>query len=238
MRTYTTCATCGTELEVLRYRQDHHDTCAEPTDPIHTLERNLLLAATLGDDASADALVDQIDAYDQREPNLLGAALAYAAWGWPVFPCRPGRKVPAIARARGGQGLHDATTDPELIRRWWNQWPYANVGLSTGHAFDVLDIDPAGLRWWSAVRAHLDLAGHAQAGTPRGGIHVYLQPSSGGNLSGLTPGVDYRGLGGYVVAPPSILVASALKPPRPSWPLRYRWLVHPSPTLTHASVAS
>ena len=76
-------------------------------------------------------------------PTMLAAALAYAARGWPVFPLKPRDKVPAIPKTEGGSGFYDATTDPAVIRRWWERWPDANVGLATGAAagFVVLDVD-------------------------------------------------------------------------------------------------
>jgi hypothetical protein len=40
--------------------------------------------------------------------------------------------------------------------------------------------------------------------TPRGGRHLYVAPSGDGNAANFRPGLDYRGAGGYVVAPPSI----------------------------------
>ena len=43
----------------------------------------------------------------------LGQALAYAARGWPVFPCQAGQKIPATAH-----GHLDATTDPGQITAW------------------------------------------------------------------------------------------------------------------------
>src|SRR4051795_333629 len=75
---------------------------------------------------------------------LLEAALAYAARGWPVFALRPGEKTPLIAKAAGGNGVHDATTDPDQIRAWWEKHPSANIGLAAGPAFWVLDVDYAG----------------------------------------------------------------------------------------------
>jgi hypothetical protein len=102
------------------------------------------------------------------------------------------------------QGLHEATTEPATIRRWWTRWPHANIGLRTGDVIDVCDIDSAeGLL---AVRELL-------AGTPipgpivrtgSGGWHLYVLATGHGNRVNVLPGVDWRGKDGYVVAPPSL----------------------------------
>lgn len=140
-----------------------------------------------------------------------GAALGYAARGWPVLPLRYSQKVPATAH-----GLKDATTDPEVIQSWWSRWPHANVGLATGVMFDVLDIDSPEALERLFDRAPLsgeagDICGPTVL-TPRG-WHVYVAPTGQGNtvrLGGID-GVDWRGRGGYVVAPPSMLFED------PSW---------------------
>ena len=68
---------------------------------------------------------------------MLAGALAYARRGWPVFPCRPGRKEPDTAH-----GFKDATTDPERITAWWTAVPGRNVAIATGAPGpDVLDVD-------------------------------------------------------------------------------------------------
>ena len=54
----------------------------------------------------------------------LGQALAYAARGWPVFPCQAGQKIPATAH-----GHLDATTDPRADHRLVRPPP----GLEPGH---------------------------------------------------------------------------------------------------------
>src|SRR5260370_34058436 len=70
-----------------------------------------------------------------RNP-LLDAALAYASRGWPVFPCKPDSKRPLTEH-----GVKDATTDPDIIRGWWTQWPNALIGFACGHASGVFVLD-------------------------------------------------------------------------------------------------
>jgi len=147
--------------------------------------------------------------------DILVAALDYVGRGWPVFPCAPGEKVPLGKLAP--HGLKDATTDPEVIRRWWTAEPAANIGLPTGGRFDALDIDgPEALDALEAVGGPAEV--HEADGllvcdddvegptvsTPRG-WHAYVAPTGRGNTTNLAglPGVDWRGRGGYVIAPPS-----------------------------------
>ena len=75
------------------------------------------------------------------QPRPVDRALAYAAAGWPVFPCIPGEKVPAA----GSHGCLDATTDPDQIHRWWDRNEERNVAIATGAPGpDVLDVDQHG----------------------------------------------------------------------------------------------
>ena len=38
-------------------------------------------------------------------------------------------------------GVKEATTNRARVLAWWTQQPQANIGLATGHRFDVLDVD-------------------------------------------------------------------------------------------------
>jgi hypothetical protein len=103
-------------------------------------------------------------------------------------------------------GVKDATTNRARILAWWTRHPQANIGLTTGQLFDVLDVDgPAGA---CAIRTFANEYGVESSGplvhTGGGGWHFYLAPTGLGNASpaGLAH-VDWRGRGGYVVAPPS-----------------------------------
>ena len=132
-------------------------------------------------------------------------ALAYAAYGWPVFPCRPGRKEPATRH-----GCLDATTDPDRIAWWWRRQPGANVAIATGlPGPDVLDVDQHGQagNGFAAlnrlVRAGLVRDAGAVVSTPGGGLHLYFEGT--GQRSGKLPAhhLDFKAQGGYVLAPPS-----------------------------------
>jgi hypothetical protein len=226
LRVHTTCPTCLGGLDAAAARTTTHPGC--PPTPEHQLQQRFLSAAQAGDDALADEVAGELDAYHHRAPQHLLAAYVYLGWGWPVFPVRPGRKTPLTEH-----GLLDASTDPDVIAAWWQRWPDANIGLPTGARFDVIDVDPAGLPWLAYIRAdpELTIDVHGLVSTPRGGQHLYVAPTGSGNTAALAPGVDYRGHGGYVVAPPSTLAPHALRPPAPPWPLRYDWLALPSPAI-------
>lgn len=171
---------------------------------------------------------------------LLEAALGYAARGWPVFPCNPENKQPLLAAdkdpvtrkpIRGTGGVSKASTAPEQIRIWWKRWPLAMIGLATGHArLFVVDFDPrtdeATGEVWTLERLKGEteeqigcpLPATLAVRTPSDGVHVYfLQPEEGEpirNRGNLPEHVDVRGLGGYVIAPPSFMADGR----------RYRWL--------------
>lgn len=126
-------------------------------------------------------------------------ALAYAAAGWAVHPLRPKDKTPASAH-----GSKDATDDVEQIQRWWQAMPFANIGIGTGDGFFVVDLDgPAAALWAEANELPPTLT--ARTGK---GKHLYYALPAGVTVSNsasqVADGVDIRGNGGYVVAPPSI----------------------------------
>lgn len=136
--------------------------------------------------------------------ELLSAALSYIERGWPVLPLRPRAKEPLTTH-----GHRDATLDPDQVTEWWSRWPSANIGIATGEAgLLVVDVDcyKPGLDFdaWLAGREWPDTL---TVRTGRGGLqHAFAQPdvpirSSTGQLH---DSIDIRGLGGYIVAPPSM----------------------------------
>jgi hypothetical protein len=103
-------------------------------------------------------------------------------------------------------GLKDATTNRARVLAWWTHHPQANIGLATGHRFDVLDVDgPEGEHAIRALAAEYGLQSSGPlARTGGGGWHFYLVPTGLGNINPANlEHVDWRGRGGYVVAPPS-----------------------------------
>ena len=170
---------------------------------------------------------------------LLTAALAYARHGIPVLPvhtpdldgccsCDSGVRCPRPGKhPRLRHGLTEASADPRLIELWWSRWPQANVGLRTGIAMDVADIDSA--EGWHGL---CHLSGGALPAGPRvrtggGGWHLWFAPLGFGNRVRLLPGLDWRGVGGYVVAPPSRHVSGA----------DYRWVRRPGDELPAGTAA-
>ena len=135
----------------------------------------------------------------------LRQALAYAARGWPVFPCQPGQKIPATTH-----GYRDATTDPDQITDWFSRHPGRNLAIATGAPGpDVLDVDqhgPAGNGYAALGRLRgaglLDGAA-AYVRTPSGGLHAYFTGTAQRNGHLPAHHLDFRSAGGYVLAPPS-----------------------------------
>lgn len=169
-----------------------------------------IAALTRGDRDSADrcaAILDTVTILEQNRRNradrLADTAHEYAAAGVAVFPIEPSGKRPLTKH-----GFKDATTDPGQVTAWWTQWPDANIGLPTGHLFDVIDVDGSegvAAMWGGAecVADSLTILGHAHTAR-NGGHHLYVPVRGHGNKTAIRPGVDYRGAGGYVVAPPSV----------------------------------
>lgn len=180
---------------------------------VEDVEQDLAAALARKDWRLAEVLADQLDAGERRAahvPTVHGAALWYASVGLPVFPVMPFVKRP-YPKTRG---LKDATTDPAQINRWWEEHPGSNVAIATGHCIDVVDFDgpKAHAAWGRTFReGWAGLTVLATVSTPRpGGLHLYVPAQPGRtNRAKMLPGVDYRGRGGYVLAPPSVLDARA-----------------------------
>jgi predicted P-loop ATPase len=165
--------------------------------------------------ASNGAAPNGAAAETKRPENpLLQIALEYARRGWHVFPCKPSDKAPHTA-----SGFKDASTDPATIVQWWRTWPSAMIGVRMGAASGVWALDPDapkepgdpdGQANWRELQAKYGACPPTHTHlTPGGGQHLLFpwrddRPVTNGEgaLKGL--GINVRGEGGYIIAPPSI----------------------------------
>jgi hypothetical protein len=102
-----------------------------------------------------------------------------------------------------------ATCDPALVDSYWERCPNTNIGIRTGKAAGVVVLDIDGEAGEATLKTLIERYGPLPetliAITGRG-RHLYFkvpaEPIRNG-VACLGPGVDIRGDGGYVVAPPS-----------------------------------
>jgi hypothetical protein len=165
--------------------------------------------------------------------QFLSTALKYADNGWRVFPlhsmvngqCTCGLKCDSPGKhPRTKNGLKDASIDPAVIEAWWERWPDSNIGIATGSESDLWVLDVDNKRSIEVGHRLVGVGDHSIAElesehealpetryveTGGGGRHYYFSFGGGcaGNRANIRPGIDIRGEGGYVVAPPSIHVS-------------------------------
>jgi hypothetical protein len=140
--------------------------------------------------------------------EMLTAALNYARFGLPVFPCQPDKKP------IGGlcpHGFKDASRDEAQVKKWWSARPDANIGIPTGPAsgVDLLDCDI----YKPGVKDRLDrliaelgpLPPTREVRSGSGGRHLWLQSTPGLRCAqnAFGEGIDVKGDGGYMIVPPS-----------------------------------
>lgn len=156
-------------------------------------------------------------------------ALGYAKAGYTVFPvhevdirgvctCRKGAECGSPGKhPRIDGGFKGATSDEATVRRWWSQWPNANIGIATGRPSGVFAVDVdkrsggyESLERWEAERGELPATLTSLTGG--GGRHLFYRYPQDGDLPGRInwiQGVDIKSDGGYVVAPGSNHAAGA-----------------------------
>ncbi|MCC7316499.1 MAG: bifunctional DNA primase/polymerase [Planctomycetes bacterium] len=150
------------------------------------------------------------DCTQVKSPVNVDAVLALAMNGWPVHPIRG--KIPVL-----NDWPQKATTDHERISRWWtNGYAGYNVGIVCGtkSGLVIIDIDPrndGNISLFQLEAKYGPLPRETiRVRTPSGGEHIYLAHPGGKfvvkSLTSLMgfPGIDVRGDGGQVAAPPSV----------------------------------
>jgi Bifunctional DNA primase/polymerase, N-terminal len=166
-----------------------------------------------------------------QQYGLGAAAIRYQAQGYSVLPLAGGGKKPHRMLPWDGQGrdgVYHASPHPEQVMEWWKQDKTANVGVATGRVSQlvVIDLDvkagqdgPREFSRFLSTQMPGVLLGCPWVNTPSGGRHIWLRTPPGQLVPerpGILPGVDIKGDGGFVVAPPSMLLVPA--PDRPGEP--------------------
>ena len=131
------------------------------------------------------------------------------ARGWPLLPCHPRDKRPLTAH-----GVKDASTDPEVIAAWLDRWPDANWAVACGHPGpQVLDIDS--LERAAVPRNALSIFRSAPRVKTGRGWHLYFSGTAASTVT--FEWGELRGVGSYVLIPPSIHPSGA----------SYMWQIEP-----------
>ena len=138
-------------------------------------------------------------------------AALLARSGLPVFPCEANSKLPAIKNFP-----QRATTDQKQVAAWWNGKP-RNIAISTGHLIEggiltVVDVDVKNDKKGDVTLFQLETEGFEfpptfEVRTPSNGRHLYYRASIAlrQGTDTLGSGIDTRCLGGYVLAPGSVI---------------------------------
>jgi Bifunctional DNA primase/polymerase, N-terminal/AAA domain len=136
--------------------------------------------------------------------------------GWSVFPAPAGQKKSHKSAKHSGGRKWGMTTDADEIRRDFEQWPDANVGVVCGAVSGIFVVEADtmaghgvdGIASLTALEAeHCALPDTLQAMSPSGSIHYYFKHPGfdiKNSASAIASGVDVRGDRGMVVAPPSV----------------------------------
>ena len=148
-------------------------------------------------------------------------ALQLAQAGFPLFPCGPDKKP----WCKGG--FYAASSDLAALEALWRGKGNAYVGMPCGavSGIDILDIDPKhdGMVWWERNCASIPKTRMHR--TRSGGLHVLFRayPSVRNSQSIIAPGVDTRGVGGYMIYWPAHgceVISTAPIVPWPAWLLQ------------------
>jgi hypothetical protein len=142
-----------------------------------------------------------------QSTTMVDSALACGARGWSVIPMQPRGKRPLLAWREHQQRIAGA----DEIVGWFRRWPEANLGVVTGRISGIVVVDVDTRHGGPASVADAEarqgaLAATVEAATGGGGRHLYYaHPGPAlANRVAMLPGVDLRGDGGCVVAPPSV----------------------------------
>lgn len=172
---------------------------------------------------------------------MVSQAINYIQRGWSVIPlhsllpgggctCKqPGCSAPGKHPVGRWQLYQRQRATPEKIYAWFQSGQPRNIGIVTGPISGLLVVDLDGKEGKTTIEMLAAAGYRLPDGGPRvqtgsGGEHIYLKWPDKQALSGtvrLLPGLDLRGNGNQVVAPPSLHASGR----------RYEWITSPEAPL-------
>lgn len=167
----------------------------------------------------------------------LDLALEYLRLGWIPIPLKwtgtpEDLKRPLVS----WEMLQTVRPTPTQVKDWFKEWPLANLGIITGQESGIIALDLDGPDAPSLLKsAGVDFPPNGTPTSRTGkGHHIFLKhpgkkvPNGVRLLSQGASGVDVRGDGGYVVAPPSVHGSGR----------RYEWVVSHITPVVECSLAA
>ena len=137
---------------------------------------------------------------EQCDLTLTRAIDIYCEREWYLHPLNG--KIPLLK-----DWQNKASIDPIVVKKWFKQWPKANLGIVTGERSNLLVLDIDGEEGKNSIIG-LELPETLNVVTARGNHYYFTLPETlkfvSTTRAGLLSGVDTRGRGGFIVAPPSI----------------------------------
>ena len=136
--------------------------------------------------------------------TVFDAALNYQHYGFSVIPIQSHEKKPLVQWER----FQEQIATVRDIHEWEAKWPDANIGIVTGaiSGLMVIDLDtPEAKSDLKELVPGFDFTAVPRSRTGKGWQLFFQHPGiTISNRAGIIPGLDVRGDGGYVVAPPSM----------------------------------
>jgi hypothetical protein len=147
--------------------------------------------------------------------EILDAAYRYTDMGLRVIALS-GKMPNALIHRHGLHDSLDVNADDVQLQWAFNNHATTGIGILTGPVYYVVDIDgEEGAREWRNIAGRL-LPTRWVARTGRG-LHIWYADYRAWPTAKLASKLDFKGVGGYVAAPPSL---------HPSG-VRYEWLLEP-----------